>query len=447
MRSTSTVHWNRGSISQEHNERDEDLCSKEPHIDFYNEHGESFHETLYSSNLREKYEEIFGDAIAEYNTKQKRKDRRITIDDYMETVQNDDRGKRQTKRVNGKRVVDENAARRGKQLSYEITYKVGNTERLRDEDGRTVYDEKGHHVRTEWLPREVQQKALREYAETFQERNPNLIMVNANLHCDEGFYNKKGVWEYACDGLHIEVIPVASGFKQGLSLQNSLNKAMAEMGFKDKDCYSKWSEREQDYLAELSTKYYDEYCHSLDDEHVNFMLEHGDKVEFYHPVAEKTRQGGMDKEQYTKYQELTEREGDVARREKSVKVREDFVKGKEFSSSLKEKRLKAQEDEFDNEVSEMRTKYKEAVKTQTEASEAYTEASATIFNQESANMAAFMRTVLLDDGRSVYDLYEEEKSKREERLQKKVRKARTVSTEFEDLLRKAGYSDDMQFGE
>ena len=56
MQSTTTVHWNKGTISKEHNERDEELCKNEPHIDLYNQYGDSFHETILRRDLQELYE-------------------------------------------------------------------------------------------------------------------------------------------------------------------------------------------------------------------------------------------------------------------------------------------------------------------------------------------------------------------------------------------------------
>ena len=128
MKTTVTVHWNEGSPAQDHNQRKPELCSHEEHIDLANEHGQSFHEVIYRQDLTKAYREIFGEAIEEYNAGQKRKDRMKSVVSYMDEVQNDNRGKRQTKRVNGKRVIDEQA-RRGKQLSYEITVKVGNSDK------------------------------------------------------------------------------------------------------------------------------------------------------------------------------------------------------------------------------------------------------------------------------------------------------------------------------
>lgn len=265
-----------------------------------NEHGQSFHEVVYRQDLTEAYQEVFGDAIEEYNAGQKRKDRMKTVASYMDEVQNDNRGKRQTKRVNGKRVIDEQA-RRGKQLSYEVTVKVGNTERERDEDGRTVYDAVGHHIRPDELPRELQLSILREYVETFETANPNFKVVNADIHGDEGFYNAQGVWEYAEVHPHIEFIPIAEGFKQGLGVQNSMNKALEAMGCGGVDGYDKWAKKEQARLAAITLEHYKAYCLT----HPDFAREHGE-LRIYHPVSDKIKKGDMDKEQFVREQELTE---------------------------------------------------------------------------------------------------------------------------------------------
>lgn len=300
MKSTTTVNWNKGEVSERHNERDEELCKNESHIDLYNEHGLSFHETLVHKDLREAYEENFSGAIQLYNSYQKRKSRKIDIDSYMQSIVDDTRGKRQTKRVNGKKVVDENS-RQGKQLSYEINACVGNTYRQRDEDGRTLYDDTNHHIRPEEFPRDLQHEILREYGAGFQDRNFNLRVVNINIHGDEGFYNRRGEWEYSNIGIHIEVIPIAEGFKQGLPVQNSMNKALAQMGFTTPDCYSEWAKKEQSVLEEITLRKYKEYCLA----HPDFYQEHGD-LELYHPVADKTREGGKTKEQLAHEQELDE---------------------------------------------------------------------------------------------------------------------------------------------
>lgn len=63
-------------------------------------------------------------------------------------------------------------------------------------------------------------KVLEKYAQTFQERNPNLYLFNCVLHMDE-----------ATPHLHMDYIPVAHGYKSGMETRNSLTKALQQMGF------------------------------------------------------------------------------------------------------------------------------------------------------------------------------------------------------------------------
>lgn len=300
MQTTTTVHWNKGDIAKQHNQRDEELCKHESHIDLYNVHGDSFHEVLYRCDINDAYEEIFGDAIAEFNAHQKRKDRMKTVTSYMAEIENDTRGKRQTEKVNGKSVVNEDS-RQGKQLEYEITAKVGNTEREKDDDGHILYDANGQHIRTECLPRDLQKNILLEYCNTFQEVNPNFRVTNIDLHGDEGFYNKQGQWEYSCIHPHITFIPIATGFKQGLSVQNSMNKALSQMGYGGANGYELWARKEQERLERITLEKYREYCLT----HQDFYLEHG-ALEITHPVHVRGKIGGMEKELYVRQQELAE---------------------------------------------------------------------------------------------------------------------------------------------
>ena len=301
MQTTTSIIWNKGLIAREHNRRDIDLCINESHIDINNVHGDSVYESWLQQDIKDAYADIFGDAIEEYNKKQKQKCRRLSVDKYIDVIEKDTRGKEQTKIVNGKRVVDKDALRKGKQVSYEFTVKVGNTEREHDDNGKVIYDANNHHIRPYELPRELQKIIFKKYIETFPDENPNLRLINVDFHADEGFYNKRNVWEYSEDHLHVEIVPIATGFKQGLSIQNSMNKAMAEMGFDSPDCYHEWASKEQDRLAEITREEYAKYCK----EHPDFEKSHGD-LEIIHPVRDKLAEGGLTKEEYARKQELDE---------------------------------------------------------------------------------------------------------------------------------------------
>lgn len=162
--------------------------------------------------LREAYEQLFGPAVAEYNAKQKRKDRHIK--DYLTDIKNSGNNEKQF---------------------YEIVVQIGR----REDTG--VVDEKGALTESAKAAKEI----LDEYARSFQERNPNLYLFNAVLHMDE-----------ATPHLHLDYIPVAHGYKTKMHTRNSLTKALQEMGIEP--AVSKtdtetmhWQQREREYLLDM----------------------------------------------------------------------------------------------------------------------------------------------------------------------------------------------------
>ena len=162
--------------------------------------------------LKEAYEQIFGPAVAEYNARQKRKDRQIK--DYLTDIKNSGNNEKQF---------------------YEIVVQIGK----REDTG--VVDENGTLTESAKSARDI----LDEYARSFQERNPNLYLFNAVLHMDE-----------ATPHLHLDYIPVAHGYKSKMHTRNSLTKALQEMGIEP--AVSKtdtetmhWQQREREYLMEM----------------------------------------------------------------------------------------------------------------------------------------------------------------------------------------------------
>lgn len=162
--------------------------------------------------IEKAYEDIFGEAVADYNAKQKRSDRKI--DNYLSKIKQ---------------------SKNNEKVFYETVVQIGK----RDDTG--ILDENGNITEDARLAKEV----LDEYARTFQERNPNLIMFNAVLHMDE-----------ATPHLHLDYIPVAHGYKTGLKTRNSLSKGLQEMGIapaigKNDTETMHWQKRERDHIAEL----------------------------------------------------------------------------------------------------------------------------------------------------------------------------------------------------
>lgn len=200
-----TISFVKGKGSVAHNNRDFIAANVDKNRTDWNV-------TYMCQPLREAYDECFGAALKEYNDKQKRNDRKK--DDYMNEIKN---------------------SKNGEKLFYENVVQIG---KMTDTG---VLDENGELSESAKLAMEV----LDEYARTFQERNPNLYVFNSVLHMDE-----------ATPHLHIDYIPVAHGYKKGMSTRNSLTKAYQEMGIesavskKDNETVH-WQIKERAYLEEL----------------------------------------------------------------------------------------------------------------------------------------------------------------------------------------------------
>ena len=134
-----------------------------------------------NENIKDVYHELFDEALARYNEKQIRNDRRI--DDYYEKI------------------------RSGKQEKpfHEIILQIG------DKDTMGAETEEG----------QLAAKILDEYMQDFQRRNPTLRVFSAHLHMDE-----------ATPHLHIDFVPYITGSKRGLDTRVSLKQALTALGFK-----------------------------------------------------------------------------------------------------------------------------------------------------------------------------------------------------------------------
>lgn len=203
-----------------HNNRDLTDKQKEndwhKHIDWSKSHENVY---LDQTPLRDKFSEIFDGAVADYNAKQKRKDRRI--DDYFQKVQDD-------KTLEPQR---------------EFIVQVGNIDDYRTENdkGEPTGNSEADVKRNKELANEI----LLEYYKSFKKRNPQLMIYNAVIHNDE-----------ASPHLHLNVIPVAEGYKQGMKRRPSFNKALREQGVKadennNKSLWVNFRNQEVSALADL----------------------------------------------------------------------------------------------------------------------------------------------------------------------------------------------------
>ncbi len=161
--------------------------------------------TYCNDDLKQVYHEIFDEAMAAYNAKKKKTRDKIT--DYYEHI------------------------RQGKQekLFHEAIFQIGN---LEDCGCGSPGGERAA-------------AALKEFAESFQERNPHLRVFNMVLHMDE-----------ATPHLHVDFIPVATEQSRGLSTRVSMKQALKQQGFvslgRKQTEWNAWMEREKAALTEIA---------------------------------------------------------------------------------------------------------------------------------------------------------------------------------------------------
>ena len=164
--------------------------------------------TYCNDNLKQVYHEIFDEALAAYNAKKKKTRDKIT--DYYEHI------------------------RQGKQekLFHEAIFQIGN---LEDCGCGSPGGERAA-------------AALKEFAESFRERNPHLRVFNMVLHMDE-----------ATPHLHVDFIPVATEQSRGLSTRVSMKQALKQQSFESQGRkqteWNAWMDREKEVLTEIAQQH------------------------------------------------------------------------------------------------------------------------------------------------------------------------------------------------
>lgn len=168
------------------------------HIDYSKSDDNKY---LVQRDLKELYREEFGEVLEKYNAKQKRNDRKI--DDYYKHIQS-------SKKTS---------------LQQEMIIQVGD---LNDFISNADY-KKANEILLEWF-------------KDFEKRNPNLKVYNAVIHNDE-----------ASPHMHLNFVPVASGYKRGLEKQVSFDRAIMQQDpTLDKvRPFDDWREKEVKILEEM----------------------------------------------------------------------------------------------------------------------------------------------------------------------------------------------------
>lgn len=185
---TRSVTLHLGDAAINHNRRVEHWKSKSGNI---HEELSKNNEVLFErfgGDLKKLYDVLFSESVAEYNKKERHKERRID-DYYKKMVEEYQRGKKDRKPT-AKRPV------------YEMWIQIGNMET------------------TGINHSEREKEVLRDYVKHFEERNKNLVVIGAYLHNDE-----------ATSHVHLDFVPVSTQNTRGMRRQVSITGALREMGY------------------------------------------------------------------------------------------------------------------------------------------------------------------------------------------------------------------------
>lgn len=339
---------NNGIVVLKHNARVWEVVKYEKHIaqDF------GVHEVWVDGTLVKTYTDLFKSSIDDYDSKQKRKDRKIGgVCEYIASVENNKQGRKQRKTVNGKKVVVDGTERQGKRVCSELIIGCGNTNMMKDEDGHFVYRDDLHEFHHMRLPYEVSYRATKRYCDGWQERNETenggMRVIRIDFHADEFYRNiVTNLVEMSTEHAHLAFVPWARGFKRGLDTQNSMNKALEKLGFVDgvetdengKDkwvcAYDKWLSKEREVYEAILQEEYTKYCK----QHDNYAKENGE-LKIVHPYRDKNAENLLTK----LYREL--QDGNKALDNVNVQrelAKEDLAHTKrvtaDFDSYLKDKK-------------------------------------------------------------------------------------------------------------
>src|SRR5699024_2370530 len=159
----------------DHNNRTMSDKEKErnSHIDYERSDENKY---LIQEDIRDLYKREFGEALENYNAKQRRSDRKIK--DYYKHIE----------------------ASKKTSTQQEMIIQIGDKDDFSNNENR-----------------EIVNTILEEWFHDFEKRNPNLKVYNAVIHNDE-----------ASPHMHLNFVPVASGYKRGLEKQVAFDRAIIQ---------------------------------------------------------------------------------------------------------------------------------------------------------------------------------------------------------------------------
>lgn len=279
MAVTTSFHMG-STVSFRHNARDPKLCQNEKHINLTEEHL-AVGVGVDGVSLRDKYDEIFGEAVREYNEKQKRSDRKIGS--YYDKVAKDEKSEKKT----------------SKHLVYEAIMTVGSHRNYND----CFSDEE------QIDPQEAKKMLYEAVKEIEEQYGEHIKIVGVYFHNDESrvdIVDGEKVRVRSAPHIHLDYVPVATEYKRGMAVQNAQRRAFEQLGFV------------KNGKSEAPQIQFNRACREMLDDVVR---EHG--YEISHPIAEKRE---CEREHLSTYsykmhkndEKLNQSECEISRLEKKI---------------------------------------------------------------------------------------------------------------------------------
>lgn len=209
MKSTLSLKHNDKLMNLKHNNRSFDEKewgqTTNKHID---RSLSQYNTTFIKEDIKQAYEKVFGEALKEYNEKQKKKSRRI--DDYYEYI------KEKVDKAKGKKKGNTTY-----NLQDEVILTIGNKE-MWDNIHQSFHDHYKDHEKAEeafiQYKKQESDATFKEFLDEFQAKHKHLYVFNAVAHYDE-----KGA-----PHMHMNFFGMAEGLEKGLRIQPRTTRAIAQ---------------------------------------------------------------------------------------------------------------------------------------------------------------------------------------------------------------------------
>lgn len=315
-----------------------------------------YNTSFIQQDIKEAYQEAFGEALAEYNEKQKRK--YLKIPDYYEYIKGLNDQHKTKKSKGGKATTKYN-------LQDEIIITIGNKAYWDDMHYRTISSindkEEAERIFIEYKKKQSDE-IFREFLKDFQAKHKHLHVFNAVAHYDEA----------GAPHMHLTFFGKAEGLKKGLRLQPRTTRAVAQD--LDGDFYAKMLESDQ--------KKYDLAKENLERKKQGLKPLQGDRkgdmtasANVYKQFLAETKQILIDKARELGFEYVatgTNLNGGDMNHFKEAVAKEKEKADKEISEYKQKKQAEIRQ--LDEEIKDKQAQAKDAGKTAEEANQAAKEA-------------------------------------------------------------------------